>query len=123
MSRFKIQGHIVPLIQGHFNTSYVSVQDIDPKEYNAIVQFQYILCVGSRSLVGFMLVGTLLVSIHPMCRFKGGDSMSCECSNTFQYILCVGSRKITLKEITKIARFQYILCVGSRVISHILLHI
>ena len=34
------------------------------------VEFQYILCVGSREV---QLVGTdeFIVSIHPMCRFKG----------------------------------------------------
>ena len=53
-------------------------------------KFQYILCVGSRDSVlqaGFEIV----VSIHPMCRFKHKVLLIDLDAYRFQYILCVGS--------------------------------
>ena len=103
----------------HFNTSYVSVQDIEE---------------GRKR-------GRLIISIHLMCQFKiFGKDISFSIF-PFQYILCVSSRKdaknnklqtiyfntsyvsvqaqIPLKKAPELS-FQYILCVSSRLSTEVL---
>ena len=55
----------------------------------------------------------LIVSIHPMCRFKLQAAKTRGELNLFQYILCVGSRGEHKIYIGYTLSFQYILCVGS----------
>ena len=94
-SYVSVQGIVVVSIISKppsFNTSYVSVQDSDARYFHHTrLQFQYILCVGSRQegmqkmkmqmeFQYILCVGSrhllesvrhcLHVSIHPMCRFK-----------------------------------------------------
>ncbi len=78
-----------------------------------LIEFQYILCVGSsveyreneaddlsfntsyvsvqdKSAISICLAN--YVSIHPMCRFKLSAEAIAAITARFQYILCVGSR-------------------------------
>ena len=41
-------------------------------EYNGVLAFQYILCVGSRSTKSQSSASISDISIHLMCRFKYG---------------------------------------------------
>ena len=78
--------------------------------------FQYILCVGSSGNICIFCIKVKKVSIHPMCRFKFKEIREAKrLSQSFQYILCVGSREECLAYVSTIYKmFQYILCVGSR---------
>ena len=104
-------------------------------EDGGLIEFQYILCVGSRE-VSCKCLQRRWVSIHPMCRFKctqvqiesvdfgfntsyvsvqvGYRAHSGTSFDPFQYILCVGSRVLEYLHIDIVSVFQYILCVGSR---------
>ncbi len=123
------------LINWCFNTSYVSVQAVQEQGVLKSMQFQYIICVGSRVIAThatshpiwfqyIICVGSreeretekffiLSVSIHHMCRFKAIDTLASRVTALFQYIICVGSRLIKARAKAKGQRFQYIICVGS----------
>ena len=141
MCRFK-EAHYQQqlIIKFSFNTSYVSVQvGLVSFKYNNIL-FQYILCVGSRVLLSevnsklmwfqyILCVGSrewtslsfscLIVSIHPMCRFKQQPpNNGYQSNNGFQYILCVGSRSSPQSLQCCAHMFQYILCVGSSKVGY-----
>ena len=116
-----------------FNTSYVSVQVFSINLIKSCVEFQYILCVGSRRsgeknkkskpcfntsyvsvqvLLKLCLFYIFLVSIHPMCRFKAlfiKNSCMYQSFNT-SYVSVQGNKIPTFDSYVE---FQYILCVGS----------
>ena len=64
-----------------FNTSYVSVQDLEIKQVGGFKKFQYILCVGSSRFKGMERYTDYCVSIHLMCRFK-------DCIISLSLIVC-----------------------------------
>ena len=61
----------------------------------------------------------LLVSIHPMFRFKNKGSVYIydDGAEMFQYILCFGSRRVLEDWANCLSAFQYILCFGSRLLA------
>ena len=119
-----------------FNTSYVSVQDqLESIFGKTKIEFQYILCVGSRESCSCSKLQNLIVSIHPMCRFKLNN-----CFYTFLHLIGFNTSYVSVQvfslncsafsnsvSIHPMCRFksgisqydsysssfQYILCVGS----------
>ena len=114
----------------------MSVQDVDSELLHTIIEFQYILCVGSSFYPPYFLL-LYNVSIHPMCRFK----LSCIYSTPYLILVSIhpmcrfktlfvlyflnystsfNTSYVSVQDISNQVVdfskvFQYILCVGSSI--------